>query len=78
MRRYLPFSVVAAAGFLTLGTRTMHYRAKRLRVWAVPKNSTAEMAGTETIHARGEAKVPVKLEEFGDFQCPPCGKKLPA
>ena len=56
----------------------MHYRAKRLRVWAVPKNSTAEMAGTETIHARGEAKAPVKLEEFGDLQCPPCGKKLPA
>ena len=78
MRRYLPFFVVAAVGLLTLGTRTMLYRAKRLPVLAVPKNSTAEMAGTETIHARGEAKAPVTLEEFGDFQYPPCGKKLPA
>jgi len=53
----------------------MLYRAKRTPVLSIPKNSTApETAGTESIHVRGGGNAPVTLEEFGDFQCPPCGK----
>ena len=29
--------------------------------------------GAEPSHSIGDAKAPVTLEEFGDFQCPPCG-----
>src|SRR6185503_17343449 len=29
--------------------------------------------GAEPAHVAGPANAPVKLEEFGDFECPPCG-----
>ncbi len=29
--------------------------------------------GAEPAHTAGPANAPVKLEEFGDFECPPCG-----
>lgn len=29
--------------------------------------------GAEPAHTHGPANAPVKLEEFGDFECPPCG-----
>jgi protein-disulfide isomerase len=30
------------------------------------------------MHIRGDPKAPITLEEFGDFQCPPCGLLAPA
>jgi len=33
--------------------------------------------GAEPSHAEGSAEAPVTLEEFGDFQCPPCGMLHP-
>src|ERR1051325_5423919 len=29
--------------------------------------------GAEPAHTHGPANAPLKLEEFGDFECPPCG-----
>lgn len=75
MRRHLPFIIVAAVALLTLGTGIALYRAKRLPVLTSPTDSLApETAATESIHVRGDAKARVTLEEFGDFQCPPCGQ----
>jgi protein-disulfide isomerase len=69
MKRYLPFFIVVAVALVTFGSGLILYRAKRLPVPTAAKNSTPS-----GIHVRGEADALVTLEEFGDFECPPCSK----
>jgi protein-disulfide isomerase len=35
--------------------------------------ANAGVPGAEPAHTRGPANAPVHIEEFGDFECPPCG-----
>jgi len=73
MRRYFPFIIVAAVALITLATGTMLYRAKRPRLPTISKEIASKTNDTESIHIRGKPDAHVTLEEFGDFQCPPCG-----
>jgi protein-disulfide isomerase len=74
MKRYLPLVVIGAVALVTLGSATVLYRAKRLPAFTVTTNQ--DQSGTsaaEPMHVLGRLSASVTIEEFGDFQCPPCG-----
>jgi protein-disulfide isomerase len=67
MKRFLPFIIVAAVGLITFGSGFALYRSKKA---SAPTAASGPAGG---IHVRGKADAAVTIEEFGDFQCPPCG-----
>jgi protein-disulfide isomerase len=87
MKRYLPLViivVVLGAGLLT--ARYLQNAPSDLATASptptAPPGSPASPAatapnpgepGAEPAHTQGNANAPVTLEEFGDFECPPCG-----
>ena len=75
MKRYLPFVIVIGVALTTLGSGTLLYRAKRQQIKNIPESeSVLAKTNADSAHIRGNPDAPVTLEEFGDFQCPPCGK----
>src|SRR5204863_6421183 len=73
MKRYLPFVIVAVVALATIGSGAMLYHAKKPHVLSIPEDKIAAKSGTDSAHIRGNPDAPVTLEEYGDFQCPPCG-----
>ncbi|MDB6057565.1 MAG: cyclic nucleotide-binding protein, partial [Verrucomicrobiales bacterium] len=72
MKRYLPFLIVGFVALATVSGGVILYRSHRPVALTIPKES--QLTGdTKSAHVRGPADAPVTLEEFGDFQCPPCG-----
>lgn len=70
MKKYLPFLIVGFVAVVTLTSGAVLYRAKRAS--GVPLTSHTIEVGNAA-HVLGSTRPVVTLEEFGDFQCPPCG-----
>ncbi|MFL6516403.1 MAG: DsbA family protein [Chthoniobacterales bacterium] len=73
MKRYLPFIIVVAVGLATVVSGTVLYRQHQPKPLTIPAELKLDAAGDKTAHMRGAANPRVTIEEFGDFQCPPCG-----
>jgi len=81
MKRYLPFLIVAVVFLLAVASGALLFYFKREAIKAAAAKSVSSKPGAETPHSpgalpphvRGGAKARVTLEEFGDFECPPCG-----
>jgi protein-disulfide isomerase len=87
MKRILPFIIILVVLGLALGsawykTRTKPASPTTRQPAAAPRAQTTAtqqpvvnrgIPGAEPAHTAGPANAPVHLEEFGDFECPPCG-----
>jgi protein-disulfide isomerase len=73
MKRYLPFVIVAVVALATLGSGAILYRARQPHLLPISNSKVPGQSDAASAHVRGNPEAPVTLEEYGDFQCPPCG-----
>jgi len=73
MKRYLPFAIIAAVLAAAIGVGAFLLRSTRPQP-STTSSSTASPVASPTALT---PKSVVTIEEFGDYQCPPCGALHP-
>lgn len=80
MKRAAPFLIVLGVLAATVAFGTVLYRAKQQKAVAAARaeataveTANSKEPGALPLHERGGKDAPVAWEEFGDFECPPCG-----
>ncbi|HKQ80281.1 MAG TPA: thioredoxin domain-containing protein [Blastocatellia bacterium] len=73
MKRYLPFVIIAATLAAAIGTGIWMFRAAQPQPTPTPAPSSSPVASLNLTGSKGV----VTIEEFGDYQCPPCGALNP-
>ena len=85
MKRLLPFLIIIFVLAVALGS-IWYLRRPTNGVQPIAANQNSAtttpavavgVPGAEPAHTQGPASAPVHLEEFGDFECPPCGALHP-
>lgn len=85
MKRYLPFAIIVAVFLIAVGAGSLLFHVKERRIAtakaaasaAAGKAASSDKRGADPPHVRGPITAAVTLEEFGDFQCQPCGDLSP-
>ena len=73
MKRYLPFVIIAAVLVVTVGAGVLMYRSSQPQPPAIPTPERGSVALSNEAASKGV----VTIDEFGDYQCPPCGALHP-
>ena len=78
MKRFLPFIIVAVVAAAAICGGAILYQAKLPHLLTIPQDKAVPgKPDTEKVHIRGESEAPVTIEEYCDFECPPCGLMSP-
>lgn len=76
MKRYLPIVIIALVFLGAIGAGAYMYRSAHPTPSATPSASSTPTSQANSIQPI-DYKDQVVLEEFGDYQCPPCGALHP-
>lgn len=74
-KNYLPFVIIAVVLLAAAVAGVWLWRTTRGAT--TPGTLAGGAPGAQPAHANGRADAPLTLEEFGDYQCPPCGTFYP-
>jgi protein-disulfide isomerase len=73
MRRYLPFVIIAAVLVAAVGAGVLMFRSSQPQPPATPTPASGSRATSNGPASKGV----VTIDEYGDYQCPPCGALHP-